>query len=86
MSVREKSAQGVTTMPNDMLDYKLLDPERAKAWEKFIKRKDVKHMMKDKQDFKFPLDGSYEVWCVAWEKAWDIGFHTGYKARTGKKK
>ena len=67
--------------PNDMLDYKLLDLERTKAWEKFIKRKDVKRMMKDKQDFKFPLNGSYEVWYVAWEKAWHIGFHTGYKTK-----
>ena len=67
--------------PNDMLDYKLLDLERTKAWEKFVKRKDVKRMMKAKQDFKFPLDGSYAIWCDAWEKAWRIGFETGYKTK-----
>ena len=50
---------------------------RDKAWEAFIKRKDVKHMMKDKSDFKFPLDGSYEIWCIAWEKAWADGWEKG---------
>jgi hypothetical protein len=44
--------------------------ERDKAWETFIKRKDVKAFMKENSDFKFPLDGSYEMWCIAWDKAW----------------
>jgi hypothetical protein len=44
--------------------------ERDKAWEAFIKRKDVKALMKENSDFKFPLDGSYEMWCIAWDKAW----------------
>lgn len=44
---------------------------RDKAWEAFIKRKDVKAFMEKNKDYKFPLDGSYELWCMAWEKAWD---------------
>jgi len=51
------------------------NPDRDKAWEAFIKRKDVKAFMKGKSDFKFPLDGSYELWCVAWDKAWNAGFN-----------
>ena len=55
-------------------DVPMLNTERDQAWKKFIKRKDVKAMMKGKEDFKFPLDGSYELWCIAWAKAWDAGF------------
>jgi hypothetical protein len=43
--------------------------ERDKAWEAFIKRKDVKALMKENSDFKFPLNGSYEMWCIAWATA-----------------
>ena len=56
-------------------DVPINDLERDKAWEAFIKRKDVKAMMKGKEDFKFPLDGAYDLWCIAWEKAWLRGFH-----------
>ena len=55
-------------------DIPIRNPERDKAWEAFIKRKDVKALMRGKEDFKFPLDGSYDIWCVAWSKAWDAGF------------
>ena len=55
-------------------DVPMLNKERDQAWEKFIKRKDVKAMMKSKEDFKFPMDGSYELWCIAWEFAWDAGW------------
>ena len=58
-------------------DIPILNPERDKAWEKFIKRKDVKAMMKDTERFKFPLNGSYELWCIAWNAAWDAGFKAG---------
>jgi len=57
------------------------NPDRDKAWEAFIKRKDVKAFMKGKSEFKFPLDGSYELWCVAWDKAWKGGFKSGYEER-----
>lgn len=53
---------------------------RDKAWEAFIKRKDVKAYMKNKTEFKFPLDGSYELWCAAWDKAWHDGFMEGHEA------
>ena len=65
-------------------DVPINDPERDKAWAAFIKRKDVKAMMKDNKDFKFPTDGSYELWCIAWEKAWREGFYEGWKEAGGK--
>ena len=67
-------------------DVPMLNKERDPAWENFIKRKDVKAMMKGKEDFKFPLDGSYELWCIAWAKAWDAGFQSGwdYRDKEGK--
>jgi hypothetical protein len=55
------------------------NPDRDKAWEAFIKRKDVKAFMKGKADFKFPLDGSYELWCIAWNKAWNAGFNAAHE-------
>jgi hypothetical protein len=59
-------------------DVPLVNPDRDKAWEAFVKRKDVKAMMKGKKDFKFPLDGSYHLWCIAWEKAWVKGFEAAW--------
>jgi hypothetical protein len=61
-------------------DVPMLNKERDQAWDKLIRRKDVKAMMKGKEDFKFPLDGSYELWCIAWAKAWDAGFQAGYNS------
>lgn len=60
-------------------DVPITNAERDKAWAAFIKRKDVKAMMKSKEDFKFPLDGSYDLWCIAWAKAWDAGFKAGWE-------
>lgn len=59
-------------------DIAISNPARDKAWEAWIKRKDVRMYMKSKSDFKFPLDGSYETWVTAWTKAWDAGFQEGY--------
>jgi hypothetical protein len=59
-------------------DIPIHNPERDKAWEAWIKRKDVKAFIKDRQDFKFPLDGSYEIWAKAWGLAWNAGFQEGY--------
>lgn len=61
-------------------DTPIHNAERDKAWQAFIKRKDVKALMQGKSDFKFPLDGSYDLWCIAWAKAWDSGFIQGYNA------
>lgn len=59
-------------------DVPLANKERDKAWEAFIKRKDVKAMFGD--GFQFPLDrGYYDLWCIVWAKAWDKGFHEGWK-------
>jgi phage terminase large subunit-like protein len=53
---------------------------RDKAWEAFIKRKDVKHLVKHGLfDKGFPLYGGYyELWCQAWDRAWTDGFKSGY--------
>lgn len=61
-------------------DLQISNKERDAAWAEFIKRKDTKAMMKSKEDFKFPLDGSYELWCIAWSKAWDAGFQAGWES------
>ena len=62
-------------------DIPINNPARDKAWEAFIKRKDVKAHMKDVDDFKFPLGrGFYDLWCLAWHRAWDAGFFDGYEA------
>lgn len=53
---------------------------RDKAWEALIKRKDVKAFMKGMGDLDFPLNGSYQLWCSAWEKAWDAGFKDGWES------
>ena len=60
-------------------DVPITNAARDKAWAAFIKRKDVKAMMRGKEDFKFPLDGSYDLWCIAWAKAWDAGFKVGWE-------
>ena len=65
-------------------DVPLVNPDRDKAWGAFIKRKDVKAMMKHKEEFPFPIDGSYDLWCIAWEKAWREGFYEGWKEAGGK--
>ena len=61
-------------------DAPIFNPDRDKAWEAFIKRKDVKRLMQGKEDFKVPLDGSYDIWCICWSKAWDVGFKAGWEA------
>ena len=56
---------------------RLLNKERDKAWEAFIKRKDVNDMFSE-EGFGFPLNrGYYDLWCICWAKAWDKGFHAG---------
>lgn len=62
-------------------DVPLHNPDRDKAWERIIKRKDMKAMMKKGEGFKFPLDGSYDLWCIAWSLAWDAGAKAGWEAR-----
>ncbi len=53
---------------------------RDKAWGAFIKRKDVKHLVKHGLfDKGFPLYGGYyELWCQAWDRAWTDGFQGGW--------
>ena len=58
----------------------LANRERDKAFEAFIKRKDVKAMFSD--GFPFPLNrGYYDFWCIVWAKAWDKGFRAGWEER-----
>ncbi len=66
----------------------IYNKDRDKAWENFIKRKDVQEFFKDKDDtFKFPLErGWYEVWCQCWEKAWDAGWDAAQQTQYAKEK
>ncbi len=60
-------------------DVPLMNKERDNSWEAFIKRKDVKAMFSE-EGFGFPLNrGYYDLWCIAWAKAWDKGFMAGIK-------
>jgi hypothetical protein len=61
-------------------DVPLANRERDRAFEAFIKRKDVKAMFSD--PFPFPLNrGYYDFWCIVWAKAWDKGFKIGWEER-----
>jgi hypothetical protein len=63
-------------------DVPLCNKERDKAWEAFIKRKDVQHLFSEK-GFGFPLNrGYYDLWSICWAKAWDKGFHAGREKNT----
>jgi hypothetical protein len=67
-------------MPKGLLDdIPIYNIARDKAWEAFIKRKDVKKSGMFGQGF--PVQqGYYELWCQAWHRAWDAGFHDGWKS------
>jgi hypothetical protein len=41
----------------------------------------MKAMMKKGEGFKFPLDGSYDLWCIAWNMAWTKGHEAGWDSR-----
>ena len=58
-------------------DIQISNPIRDKAWGAFIKRKDVKTWAVDKDGF--PLNGFYDVWCIAWSKGWDTGWKANEK-------
>jgi len=60
-------------------DIPIYNVDRDKAWEKFIKRKDVKKSGMFSKGF--PLEREYyELWCQAWERAWTAGFKDGHNA------
>jgi hypothetical protein len=65
-------------------DIPIHNTARDKAWEAFIKRKDVKKLgIFDKG---FPLYGGYyELWCQAWDRAWTAGFKDGIEAKLKEK-
>jgi len=59
-------------------DVPLANRERDRAFEAFIKRKDVRSMFSDGSPF--PLNrGYYDFWCIVWAKAWDKGFKIGWE-------
>lgn len=63
----------------DCVTYPIADPEREKAWDRFIRSWDGRSMRhsfpKDEHGVRFPLGGCYyELWCIAWEFAWDAGW------------
>ena len=63
-------------MPKGLLDdIPIYNKARDKAWEAFIKRKDVKKSGMFSQGF--PLEREYyELWCQAWDRAWTDGFES----------
>jgi len=65
-------------MPKGLLDdIPIYNQARDKAWEAFIKRKDVKKSGMFTQGF--PLEREYyELWCQAWDRAWTAGFKDGW--------
>jgi len=68
-------------VPKGLLDdIPIYNQARDKAWEAFIKRKDVKHLVqRGLFDEGFPLYGGYyELWCQAWDRAWTAGFKDGW--------
>ncbi len=61
-------------------DIPIYNEARDKAWEAFIKRKDVKASGMFSRGF--PLEREYyELWCQAWDRAWTDGFESGYHPR-----
>lgn len=67
-------------------DIPLHNPARDKAWEAFIKRKDVKQMLGgtyDDEGFDFPLASQWHfLWCQAWQRAWEEGFKSACNGGT----
>ena len=61
-------------------DIPIYNTARDQAWERFIKRKDVKNWVKTGVlDKGFPLYGGYyELWCQAWDRAWTDGHKAGW--------
>ena len=58
-------------------DIPIYNKARDKAWEAFIKRKDVKKSGMFSKGF--PLEREYyELWCQAWERAWTDGHKNGF--------
>jgi hypothetical protein len=66
----------------DRVDYPIADPDREKAWGKLIRSRQGKNLRdhgfpKDEHGFRFPMGGCYyELWCIAWEFAWDAGYRS----------
>ena len=59
----------------------ITNPARDRAWEAFIRRKDVRKLFNNDEGFNFPLSREYyDMWCLCWAKAWDAGFYEGYKS------
>jgi hypothetical protein len=76
-----RQTQGEEHMSKGLLDdIPIYNTARDKAWEAFIKRKDVKHLVEHGVfDKGFPLYGGYyELWCQAWDRAWTAGFKDGH--------
>jgi len=65
-------------MPKGLLDdIPIYNKARDKAWEAFIKRKDVKKSGMFSQGFHLERE-YYELWCQAWDRAWTAGFKDGW--------
>lgn len=60
-------------------DIPIYNKARDKAWEAFIRRKDVKKSGMFSHGFPLELE-YYELWCQAWDRAWTAGFKDGYES------
>ena len=81
MAKAKAKAKKVKLPPlEDCIAYKLYDPACDKAWGRLIRSKYGKNLRdhgfpKDEYGYRFPMGGLYhELWCVAWEHAWHVGY------------
>lgn len=56
-------------------DVPLVNPDRDEAWSVLVDREDVQNLFKRREGFDFPLDHSYDLWCICWAQAWEHGFN-----------
>ena len=66
--------------PVDLGSIPLINKERDKAWGRLARSKGAKRFFDSLgYDIKFPLGcGYYELFCLAWNNAWDDGFKQGF--------
>ena len=65
-------------------DIPISNSARDKAWAAFSKRKDAKQTFRylEQDEFRWPLKSIYwNLWCIAWQQAWDDGFMEGLNAQ-----
>jgi hypothetical protein len=68
--------------PVDLGEIPIVNKERDKAWGKMARSKRAKQFFDSfGYDLKFPLGRAYyELFCFAWNDAWDVGFKQGFES------